>query len=218
MLVTYPARYRDRFEEERTSIDNDGKMLSVTIRGVEFRGGDFDALEPASETDPSWLSSFTLRQNELCSCLIDAEIPVPVVTPHGITEGVLTVHLELGDPAPNGGIDREHLTLRLQFGARVLTSRGWSGWFEDELADLQRQMPDGTYLKTCINCAYSDYSPVGHGLFGGLACFRGNKTGYKAVQSKRDLFGIWGTMTGFVQETHLCPEFERRSPGTGYRG
>ena len=192
--------------------------LSVTIRGVEFRGDDFDALEPASEADPSRLASFPLQQNALCSCVIDADIPVPVVTPEGSSEGVLAMHLELGDPAPNGGIDREYLSLRLGFGDWVLSSRGWSGWFEDELSDLQRQMPAGTYLKTCINCAFSDYSPLGHGLFGGLACFRDNKTGYRAVQTKRDLFGIWNTMTGFVQETFLCPEFERRSPGTGYRG
>jgi hypothetical protein len=216
--VTHRARYRDRFGEERTSIHNDGNKLSITIRGVEFRGGDFDSLEPASDTDPSLLSSFTLQINELCSCVIDAEIPVPVVTPHGITEGVLAVHLELGDPAPNGGIDWEHLTLRLRFGEQALTSRGWSGWFEDEMLDIQRQMPEGTYLKACINCAYSDYSPLGHGLFGGLACFRGNKSGYRAVRTKRDLFGIWNTMTEFVQETFLCPEFERRAPGTGYRG
>jgi hypothetical protein len=60
--------------------------------------------------------------------------------------------------------------------------------------------------------------PSGHGLFGGLAGFRDNKAGYKVVQSERDLFGIWGTTTEFVQEIDLCPEFERRIPGTGYRG
>ena len=97
---------------------------------------------------------------------------------------MLAVRLELGDPAPNGGIDRERLTLRLRFGDRDLTSRGWSGWFEDELADLQKQMPEGDYLKACVNCAFSDYSPSGHGLFGGLACFRGNE-GYQAVITKR---------------------------------
>ncbi len=59
---------------------------------------------------------------------------------------------------------------------------------------------------------------LGHGLFDGLACFRDNKQGYLSVQTKRDLFGIWGTMTEFVQETFRCPEFERRAPGTGYRG
>jgi Family of unknown function (DUF6304) len=169
MLVRYPARYKDRSGEEPTSIRNDGKMLSVTIRGVEFQGSDFDALEPTPGTGPDLLSSFTLQQNALCSCVIDVEIPVPVVTPQGVTEGVLAAHLELGDPAPNGGIDREYLSLRLGLGERVLTSRGWSGWFEDELADLQKQMPEGTYLKACITCALSDYSPLGHGLFGGLS-------------------------------------------------
>ena len=218
MPVTYPATYGDRFGEERTSIRNDGKMLSVTIRGVEFTGGDFDGLEPVVGTDPDMLSSFTLQQNALCSCVIDAVIPVPVVTPEGTTEGVLAAHLELGDPAPNGGIDREYLSLRLGFGDQAYTSKGWSGWFEDELVDLQRQMSEGTYLKACITCAYSDYSPVGHGLFGGLACFRDNKPGYRSVRTKRELFEVWGTMTEFVQETFLCPEFERRSPGTGYRG
>ena len=76
----------------------------------------------------------------------------------------------------------------------------------------------GTLMKACINCAFSDYSPVGHGLFGGLACFRGNKAGYRGVTSKGGLFKIWDTMTEFVQETYLCPEFEKRAPGTGYRG
>lgn|SRR5579875_150910 len=70
----------------------------------------------------------------------------------------------------------------------------------------------------CFTCAFSDYSPVGHGLFGSLACFRGNKSSYLQVQSKRDLFAIWNTMTEFIQETYCCPAFERRKPGTGYRG
>jgi hypothetical protein len=78
------------------------------------------------------------------------------------------------------------------------------------MLDVQGQLPPGTHLRVCITCAYSDYSPAGHGLFGGLACFRGNKAEYLAVRSKADLFRVWGTMTGFVQETYLCPEFDRR--------
>jgi hypothetical protein len=106
----------------------------------------------------------------------------------------------------------------LKFEDQTLTSGGWSGWFEDELLDLQRQLPPGAYLKACINCAYSDYNPYGHGMFGCLACFRGNKAGYWAVGGKRDLLLVRDTMTEYVQETYLCPEFERRHPGTGYRG
>jgi hypothetical protein len=218
MHAIYPAKYSDRMGEELTTITNDGKILSIVLRGIEFRGDDFDALEPPNDADPSVLSSFCIHRNELCSCVIDAEIPVPIVTPHTSTEGILSVHLELGEPAPNGGLDREGLSLRLAFGDRVFTSKGRSGYFEDELGDLQKQMPEGTYLRACIICAFSDYSPLGHGLYGALACFRDNKQGYLSIQSKRDLFGVWGTMTEYVQETFLCSEFERRAPGTGYRG
>ncbi len=52
MHVIYPARSSDRSGEEPTSIRNDGKLLSVAIRGLEFRGRDFDALEPTPGTDP----------------------------------------------------------------------------------------------------------------------------------------------------------------------
>jgi hypothetical protein len=135
-----------------------------------------------------------------------------------MVEGVLATHLELGDPAPNGGIDREHLTLKLTIEGRTITSKGWSGWFDDEMLDIQMRLPQDAYMKACINCAFSDYSPAGHGLFGGLACFRDNKHGYLSVKTKRDLFGVWKTMTEFVQETYLCPEFARRIPGSGYRG
>jgi hypothetical protein len=106
----------------------------------------------------------------------------------------------------------------LKVGTQVWSSAALSGWFEDELLDLQRQLPDGMLMKACINCAFSDYSPYGHALFGGLACFRGNKDGYGAVKGKSDIFRIWDTMTEFVQETYLCPEFKKRLPGTGYRG
>jgi hypothetical protein len=74
------------------------------------------------------------------------------------------------------------------------------------------------YLQTCFCCAFSDYSPYGNGLFGDLACFRDNKQPYLAVETKRDFLALWDTYTEFVQETYHCGEFERRKPGTGYRG
>jgi hypothetical protein len=131
--------------------------------------------------------------------------------------GLLLAHLELGEPRANGSLDRELLALRLSVDGRQYCSSGRSGWFEDELIDIQRQLPEGTFLKACITCAFSDYSPAGHGLFGGLACFRDNKIGYKLVKSKSDLFRIWDTKSEFVQETYVCPEFERRAPHAGYR-
>ena len=73
-------------------------------------------------------------------------------------------------------------------------------------------------MKACINCSFSDYSPGGHDGFGTLLCFRDNKDAYLAVKGKRDLFQLMHKMTECVQETYLCPEFQRRVPGAGYRG
>lgn len=218
MTTTYPARYKDRFGEEATTILNDGEALTMIVRGVRFRGTDFDSFEPQDVPDPAQLSSFTFLHESLCYCVIGADILVPVVAPTGIVDGLLTFELELGEPLPTGQMDRERLKLRLVFGGQNFSSDGKTGWFEGEMVDLQGKLPPGTFMKACINCAFSDYSPYGHGLFGGLACFRGNKAGYRAVAGKDDLFDVWDMMTEFVQETHLCQEFERRVPGTGYRG
>jgi hypothetical protein len=218
MTTTYPARFKDRFGENATTILNDGKTLTMVIRGVRFRGNDFDSFEPQDVSDQAQLATFTFLHGSLCSCVIGADIPMPVVTPTGAVDGLLTFELELGEPLPTGRMDRERLTLWLKFSRQTYSSAGKTGWFEGESLDLQDKLPPGTFIKACINCALSDYSPCGHGLFGGLACFRGNKASYRAVTSKDDLFDVWHTMTEFVQETYVCLEFDRRAPGTGYRG
>jgi hypothetical protein len=132
--------------------------------------------------------------------------------------GELGVAIILGPPDPRGGIEHQAVRLTLQSPIGHLVSPGTSGWFEDELLDLQRRLQPEASLKACITCAFSDYSPYGNGMFGWLACFRGNKAAYTAVKSKLDLFRIWDTATDLVQETYLCPEFRVRLPGTGYRG
>jgi hypothetical protein len=224
MNAEYPAQYRDRHGVVAAVLRNDGRTLSLSLRGVEFRSDDFDGFEPDPGADPAALASFTLHHGYLCACTMNVEMPLPVVVGGEVIGGVLSVHLELGDPKPNGslGLDHEALSLDLMLSGVVYRSASpsgsLSGWFEDQLLDLQRQLPEGAYLKACITCALSDYHPVGHGGFGGLACFRDNKEGYLAVRTKNGLFGVWDTMTGFVQETYLCPEFRRREPGAGYRG
>lgn len=221
MVQSYPARYQDAQGEEHTIIENDGKQLRMMVRSVEFVGADFDGLEPTLDPADPRLASFTLYRGSLCACHLECVMPLPVVVGQELITGQLQVYLELGHPRPGGnrGIDQETLHLCLSFGGASFWSRGTSdGFFEDELRDIQHALPEGAYLKACISCAFSDYSPVGHGLFGSLACFRGNKAAYRQVSGKYALFAIWDTMTEFVQETYLCPEFEHRRPGAGYRG
>lgn len=217
-LLAMKARYSDKNGSIETVIENDGKILSLVLRGVEFKGRDFDSLEPIDPTDISRLGSFTLNHGELCACKLTVEIPLAVSVGGQSVQGLLLADLDLGEPRSNGSLNHEMLMLVLIVQDRKYASSGRSGWFEDELLDIQRQLPEGAFLKACITCAFSDYSPGGHGLFGGLACFRDNKSGYKSVKSKSDLFRIWDTKSEFVQETYLCAEFERRVPRAGYRG
>jgi hypothetical protein len=223
MTTTYPARYKDRLGEVVTTVSNDGGTLTMVVRGVLFRGTDFDGFEPQGVSDPAELASFAFLHGSLCFCVIEADIPVPVVTPAGVVDALLTFALDLGEPLPTGQMDRERLKLRLAVNSQTYSSGGGTGWFEGEMLDLQERLPPGTFLKACINCAFSDYSPYGHGLFGTMICFRANKAGYQALPSgedfsKDDYFAVMDTVSDRVQETHLCPEFERRAPGTGYRG
>ena len=94
------------------------------------------------------------------------------------------------------------------------------GGFEEILQALQLALPSNTYMKSCVNCAFSDYSVYGHGYFGGMLCFRHQKSKYLAVESKEEYMDVMDAhdLTEVVIETYLCPEFERRAPGTGYRG
>lgn len=213
----YPATYSDAHGTEATTIGNDGEVLTLSVRGVEFAGRDFDSLEP-NGAGPEQLQRFTLNQGCLCSCRIACRVPVPVHDRGKLLDGSLFVELVLGDPAARGGLDREHLRIVLEYDGNQFAGSGTSGWFEDELLGIQAQLPEGVFIKTCINCLYSDYSPYGHGLFGCMMCFRNLKAEYLKVTTKQEFWAVHGRQDRFVQETHLCPEFERRVPGTGYRG
>ena len=217
MNVTYPAIYRDQSGEEKTIIDNDGKQLKMTVHQVTFIGTDFDSLEPVIPLNHPSLQQFSLAHGALCNCEIECDMPIRMgggTVPHGN----LHVHLKLGPLQPKGSIKYEKLHLRLDYGKQKYFSCGEHGWFDDEMAEIEQNLPDSIYMQCCYSCAFSDYHPAGYGLFGSLFCFRDNKEGYLQVKDKFDLMRIWDTGTEFVQETDLCAAFEKRKSGTGYRG
>lgn len=216
----YPAVYRDRFGEVTTTLYNDGKQLRITLRGVEFAGRSLDDWDPDTHVDATLLQSFTFMRSgrDLCEYILEFDMLIPVVFQAEQLQGTLHVLLTLGAEAPNGRVDQEILFLRLTVGDYSFASQGKGGWFEDELLDIQRQLPEGMYMRICFCCAYSDYHPVGNGLFGDLACFRNKKQEYLAISNKYALMNMWSAHIEDVQETYRCQEFERRQPGTGYRG
>lgn len=217
-METYAARYCDAHGSEQTIIRNDSSTLSMELRGVRFTGSDFDAFEPDQNAMSDQLAKFSLHHNSLCSCQIECEISVAISVHGDPQQATLLVDLTLGVPGPNGGLDREDLNLKVVADSGEYSSSGRSGFFEHELLEIQSQLPSGVYIRACINCLYSDYSPYGNGAFGGMMCFKNRKSEYLKVKSKRDFFLIHDQFERFVQEPYLCGEFERRIPGTGYRG
>lgn len=217
-IERYPARYQDARGIEPTTIANDGETLRLVVRGVEWTGRDFDGLEAAPGASPAQLARFTLAAGSLCQCELAFDLPLVVVDTGGDTPATLSVELRLGRPRPDGGLDDEEVRLTLASVHGRFVGAGTSGWFEDELLDIQRQLPPGVYLRACITCLYSDYSPAGHGLFGWMMCFRNLKAEYLKVRSKVEFWSVHDRAERLVQETYHCPEFERRRPGTGYRG
>ncbi len=218
MTVVYAAHYKDRFGEEATSIKNDGQTLEIVIRGSVFRGRSFDDLETATELGPH--SEFSMANGSLHNYVLQAEIPVLVSTSNEISKAILKVHTAFGSLSDTLPAECAWAQLRLELlvDGQGYSSRGGSEMFEGELLDIQTQLPANTHIKTCFTCAFSDYSPYGNPSFGGLACFRDNKSGYRSIKTKGDLFAIWNTNSGSVQEIHLCPEYELRPTNTGYRG
>jgi hypothetical protein len=212
-MIILSGVFHDKVGREPISIICDTRSLSTTIRGVAFAGSDFNSLSTPVEN-----AQFDLCCGDLCSCEFRLQIPVRLWAPEGLRHSQLLAIIELGNPAPNGGLDRENVRLAMEQPEFSISSPGDSGWFEDEMLSFVAQLPPGFSLQTCVTCGLSDYSPYGHGFSGDLACFREVPEDYRAVTSKAGIFALWGRMTEFVQEFHWCDQFEDRPKGRGYRG
>jgi len=215
----WPGRYTDRHGSEEVVFETDGaQLIRTTIRGVLFEGDSMVGLGPLAGDPPE--AMFSLLGGDLWFCLLEWELPLPVeVEGRGVRPGALHCALHLGDPAdPAHSSDEDNLVLTLRLDGREYRTARPHHDFEDALHELQRLLPPGARLKACIACAWSDYSPVGSGFMGELACFRDVKDAYRQVADKRDLFALWPAHTESVLETWLCEEFEQRTSHEGYRG
>jgi uncharacterized protein DUF6304 len=211
----YPGRYRDTYGEEQVVFENDFEKLRVVVRGVTFVGHSFEELKPLLT-----VVSASPDGDALSDCALECDIPLPVVSGKDVEEGQLRVRIELQPPRDAYTAAEPGFTLRLCLtcAGQTCCSETAPATFETALTEIQQALPDGVYFRSCFSCAFSDYSPYGHLVLGRLACFRDNESSYLQVHDKDGLFEIWDTMTEPVQDIYLCGEYERRKPGTGYRG
>ncbi|MFE3516914.1 DUF6304 family protein [Streptomyces sp. NPDC059166] len=206
--------YRDRRGSEAVILTTDGRQLRVRARGTDFEGESFDALAPVAGT-PVQDGLFDLDDGVLRDCVLEWDLPIPVLVSGEERQATLSCLLSLRRADPD-------LSLALHLDGAVYESNRAESDFAAALATVQRVLPPGLRLQTCIACAFSDYFPAPvRGLSGGLACFRGAKDAYREVVGGEDVADLWDRRTGFVQEIWSCREFEPRpahGAGTGHRG
>ncbi|MEO5930885.1 MAG: DUF6304 family protein [Candidatus Kapaibacterium sp.] len=221
----FPAFYCDAFGCEHVVLRKIRGELSVTIRGVEF-SGDVDELTTNLSQGSPELESFTFRPTpygsfsgpdyiayELAEYTLEWDMLISVSVQGCIETGTLTLRLR--------GLRNEPrsypiTTLILRYSGGTSVTR--VGEFESML-NLQKQLPEGDHIRACITCLFSDYWIAGQPLYGGMGCFVEIKDIYLSCQDKDDLINLWNNYESpAVTETYLCPKFELRIPGTGYRG
>ena len=217
-VAAYPGEYQDRHGAQAITIRHQGAELATVVRGVALVGTDFDGLTPSDRPAATAAGIVVDSIGAVCDCVLAWEMPVLVEHGGDAAPAPLSARLELGPPGRLGGADREEIRLALRWRGASLISPVRVPHFEDALGWIAAHMPDGARLRCCLTCAYSDYSPVGQGLFGWLTCFGATKAEYLAVASKDDIFALWPRAVGEVAETGICPEFAHRKAGTGYRG
>jgi hypothetical protein len=206
MRDVYPGKYINERGEEIITIENDGQDLSIVIRGIRFEGSNLSFLHIVDPLplDEKQSALFSLTGDELINYELEFEMPIPVAFGNETWPGILHVRFRSEQP-PGKNID-EKMDVRLVWANHEIPFMNIDSGF-DGLYLLQKAMPHGHLIKCCLNCAFSEYSPLNNGSF---ACFRNNKQGILAVRSKSNLFRVWNSMTEYVQETHLCSEFQSK--------
>jgi len=206
--------YRDGHGSAAVMLTTDGQQFRIRVRGVDFEGESFDSLAPVAGIPPE-SGVFDLVDGVLSDCVLEWDLPLPVRVDGTVQQTTLSCLLSLRRADPD-------LSLALHLDGAVYESARAESDFAAALATIQRILPAGTQLQSCIACAFSDYFPAPVGGFNGrLACFRGAKDAYRGAAGGSDVLDLWDRRTGFVQEMWSCAEFEPRpaeGAGTGHRG
>ena len=215
MLAQYPATYRDVYGEEKIVIENDGVNLRTTIRETKLVAYDPDSFSPIGASSPELPTRLPLYFNDLCSYALDFDIPVGVVADDRLNAGVLHLRYDIGDPRGDGllnrGLDREDITASLAYNSFTFTTSKNHDFLENAIAEVQAALPNGAFLKVCLNCVFALESDMGCGDFASLGCFRDVKEEARQVRKMFDVYPLWKRKTEFVQGIYVCPQFERRT-------
>ncbi|MFS0695353.1 DUF6304 family protein [Streptomyces nitrosporeus] len=195
--------YRDRHGSEAVILTTDGRQLRVRVRGTDFEGESFDGLGPVAGPPPE-AGLFDLADGVLGDCVLEWDLPLPVLVAGTVRQATLSCLLSLRRADPD-------LYLALHLDGAVYESNRAEGDFASALATIRRILPPDMHLQICAACALSGYLPApARRISGGLGCFRDAKDAYRDAAEDTDLAALWERRTGLVQEIWSCREFDPR--------
>jgi len=210
----YPIKYTDRFGTEETEIYSDGSMMYVTLRGIQFEGSDFEALEGHIDTKKFDYAIYQNGSGELSNYRLQVHFPIKMIHNRRITNETLQFEIEVGKNLEIKGLDPIVNAIELNTSFGNFKSTKEIDFFEDAIIDIQNKLPFQTKIISCLSCKYSNYHPVGNGMFGSLYCFKKLKTEVASFKNKHDLINLW-TKEAIdkedifnVQEIFDCPEHQ----------
>ncbi|MFB8077926.1 DUF6304 family protein [Streptomyces sp. NPDC056013] len=115
--------YRDRSGAEAIVITADGRHVATRIRGIEYAGEGFAALSAVE------------GGQALTACVLEWDLPLPVVTDGVAQQATLACLLTLGE--------RADLSLTLHYGGAAFEACVAGGDFDGALERVRRQLPPG---------------------------------------------------------------------------
>ena len=211
-MPKYKAIYSDKFGEETTEISSDGSIMHMTLRGIVFKGVDFEGLN--GEIDQSKFQYEEYKGGaDLTNFRIIVTFPITIDHRQKVASERITFRITVGDQADIKSQDliNETVVLNASFGQFTSTDKVED--FESALINIQNKLPKGTNIKACVSCKYSTYSPFGNVNFGDMTCFRNIKERLYKIEDKHSLLEVWEKASKErkifkVQEIFVCPEHE----------
>ncbi|MGW5778533.1 DUF6304 family protein [Streptomyces sp. NPDC003863] len=116
--------YRDRSGAEAIVITADGRHVATRIRGIEYTGESFAALSAPDEGGRA-----------LTGCVLEWDLPLPVVVDGAAQQATLACLLTLGE--------RADLSLTLHYGGAAFEACVAGGDFDGALERVRSQLPPG---------------------------------------------------------------------------
>lgn len=210
----YPIKYSDKFGTEEGEIHSDGSSMYLTLRGIQFEGSDFEGLEGEVDESKFQYQLYKDGSGDLFNFRMEIQFHISLQHENKVISAPMKFEIEVGEELEFDGLESIVTTVELATSFGKFQSNKKVEWFEEAIIEIQNKLPNNTRIKSCLNCKYSNYHPVGNGMYGSLYCFKKLKSKVSDIQNKDDLMDLWTPEAVKkndifnVQETFDCSEHQ----------